>query len=88
MPQFIPVSDLRDYNKVISQITPENPVYLTRHGRNATLAIVDATEYERLKKLEASTQLLEALRKGAQSGEQEGWISAENMEDFFNGEED
>lgn len=88
MPQFVPVSDLRDYNKVISQITPENPVYLTRHGRNATLAIVDAAEYERLKKLEASSQLMEALRKGTQSGEQDGWIAAENMEAFFDGEED
>lgn len=88
MPQFVPVSDLRDYNKVISQITPDNPVYLTRHGRNATLAIVDAGEYERLKKLEASTLLLEALRKGATSGERDGWIPAEDMKAFFDGEED
>jgi|GEM_PF-4459411 len=44
--------------------------------------------YKRLKKLEASAQLLEDLRKGAQSGEQGGWITAENMGAFFDGEED
>ena len=87
MPQFVPISDLRDYNKVINQITPENPVYLTKHGRGATLAIVDAAEYDRLKKLEASSRLLEALRKGAKSGEVDGWIAAEDMEAFFDGKE-
>lgn len=41
-----PVSALRDYNKLLKEVNPENPVFLTKNGYGK-YAIVDIEEYER-----------------------------------------
>ena len=41
-----PVSALRDYNKLLKEVDPDNPVFLTKNGYGK-YAIVDIEEYER-----------------------------------------
>ena len=55
----IPVSDLRDYNKVLSQVSYGNEVALTKNGK-AQYAIIDIEELERMR---AERWLMAELRK-------------------------
>ena len=48
MPNIVPVSDLRNYKKVLGQVKYGNPVYLTKNGRG-DYAIVDIRELDELK---------------------------------------
>jgi prevent-host-death family protein len=47
MPTIKPVSELRNYNTVLREVTAETPVFLTKNG-HGRFAIVDIREYERL----------------------------------------
>lgn len=76
MPNIKPVSDLRNYNEVLRDITVGEPVFLTKNGRGR-YAIVDIEEYE---KTIAKLQLLSELAKGERSAEKEGWLSLEDVE--------
>jgi prevent-host-death family protein len=76
MPQIVPVSDLRDYNKVLTHVSDGQPVYLTRNGRGR-YAIVDLAEYERS---QATMNLLSDLARGEQSALESGWLSADEVE--------
>ena len=60
MPNIKPVSDLRNYNEVLKDITVGEPVFLTKNGRGR-YAIVDISEYERTK---AIIKLIGELNKG------------------------
>ncbi|MCR5596565.1 MAG: type II toxin-antitoxin system prevent-host-death family antitoxin [Lachnospiraceae bacterium] len=77
MPNIIPVSDLRNYNAVIGQVSYDNPVYLTKNGRG-DCAIVDIREYDELKALKG---LFSELEKGEMSARKDGWISLEEAEE-------
>lgn len=55
----VPVSDLRDYNKVLSQVSYGNEVTLTKNGK-AQYAIIDIEELERIR---AEIWLMSELRK-------------------------
>ena len=33
MPKIMPLSDLRNYNTVLENVTEERPVFLTKNGR-------------------------------------------------------
>lgn len=46
MPIIKPVSDLRNYNEVLAQVTANQPVYLTKNGRGKYI-ILDLEEYDR-----------------------------------------
>jgi len=59
----IPVSDLRDYNKVLSQVSYGNEVALTKNGK-VQYAIIDIEELERMR---AERWLMEELRKSEMS---------------------
>ncbi|MBO5418387.1 MAG: type II toxin-antitoxin system Phd/YefM family antitoxin [Clostridia bacterium] len=50
MPKIRPVSDLRNYNEVLREITVDEPVFLTKNGRGR-YAIVDIDEYEKTMEL-------------------------------------
>ena len=76
MPNILPVSDLRNYNAVLGQVTYGNPVYLTRNGRG-DCAIVDIKELDELRALKA---LFSEIEKGEMSARKEGWISEEDAE--------
>ena len=59
MPIIKPVSDLRNYNEVLKNITVGNPVFLTENGR-VKYAIVDMIEYE---KMQTTIKLMNELIK-------------------------
>ena len=79
MPNIKPVSDLRNYTEVLREVQKDAPVFLTRNGRGC-YAIVDMGEYERL---QAQVKLINELNKGRRSGEEEGWLSADEVRRHF-----
>ena len=84
MPNIKPVSDLRNYNEVLRDISVGEPVFLTKNGRGR-YAIVDMEEYE---KTRAVIKLMGELSKGEQSGKEKGWTDfadAEKMLGLANG---
>ena len=76
MPNIRPVSDLRNYNDVLSEITVDSPVFLTKNGKGL-YAIVDMKEYD---KQRATIKLLSELAKGEQSAKEHGWLTEEEVE--------
>ena len=77
MPSIKPVSDLRNYNEVLRDVSVGRPVFLTKNGRGR-FAIIDITDYE---KTQATLELLSELAKGEKSGEEKGWLSAKEVEE-------
>ena len=75
MPNIKPISDLRNYNEVLRDVTIGSPVFLTKNGRGK-YAIVDILDYEKAK---ATIQLVNELAIGKQSGEEKGWLSADEV---------
>ncbi|MCD8131269.1 MAG: type II toxin-antitoxin system prevent-host-death family antitoxin [Lachnospiraceae bacterium] len=74
MPNIRPVSDLRNYNAVLNEVSYGNPVYLTKNGRG-DYAIVNMRELDELRALKG---LYGALEKGEASAREKGWISYED----------
>lgn len=79
MPNIKPISDLRNYTEVLHEVDVGAPVFLTKNGRGR-YAIVDMQDYERT---QATIRLMNELSKGRRSGEQEGWLTAEDMRAHF-----
>lgn len=78
MPNIKPVSDLRNYNEVLKNITIGDPVFLTKNGRGK-YAIIDIVEYEKTKAtIELLTKLLEA-EKAINS--EKDWLSEEELKE-------
>lgn len=75
MPNIKPISDLRNYSEVLRDVTIDSPVFLTKNGRGR-YAIMDIQDYERVM---ATIKLMGALETGRKSGEEEGWISSEQL---------
>ena len=76
MTKIMPVSDLRDYNKVLRDVSEGQPVFLTRNGRGS-YAIIDLAEYERT---QATLTLFSQLVSGEQSAREQRWLSADEVE--------
>ena len=76
MPNIKPISDLRNYTEVLKEVRENQPVYLTRNRRGA-YAIVDIGEMDRLK---ATVQFLTKLEEGEQSARENGWLTADEVE--------
>ena len=76
MPNIKPISDLRNYNEVLRDISVGEPVFLTKNGRGK-FAIIDINEYEKLK---ASLKLMSQLARGEQAGKEKGWMTIEEVE--------
>lgn len=78
MPNIKPVSDLRNYNEVLKDITVGDPVFLTKNGRGR-FAILDIEEYE---KNQATIKLLSKLmeaEKVIKTGDE--WLTEEQMKE-------
>ncbi len=76
MPNIKPVSDLRNYNEVLKNISVGSPVFLTKNGRGR-FAIVDIDEYE---KNQATIILLSKLLEAANRIKSEDdWMSEEQV---------
>ncbi len=81
MPNIKPVSDLRNYNEVLSDIAVGEPVFLTKNGRGR-YAILDIKEYEKLHaELKLISELL-AVEKERESGAK--YFSLDEVEDSLN----
>lgn len=77
MPNIRPVSDLRNYNEVLRDISVNDPVFLTKNGRGR-YAIIDIKEYERLT---AIKKLMGELSKGEKSAKENGWQDISAVEE-------
>ena len=75
MPMIAPVSELRNYGQVLEKVKPNAPVYLTKngHGQFSVHSIEDR----------AMVRLLTEINKGIQSGEEQGWLSDEDLDKHF-----
>ena len=78
MPNIKPVSDLRNYGEVLRDVAVGQPVFLTKNG-HGRYAVIDMEEYREYEKMKAMNWLMGELDKGRISGEQEGWLPAEEV---------
>ena len=76
MPNIKPVSDLRNYNDVLKDISVGEPVFLTKNGRGRYV-ILDIEEFE---KTQATIKLLNELVKGENSLKEEGYVDSLEVE--------
>ena len=74
MPTIKPISELRNYNTVLREVTADTPVFLTKNG-HGRFAIVDIRAYE---KLRAELELMSALAEGEESARKCGWGSMDS----------
>ena len=79
MPNIKPISDLRNYTEVLHDVAVGEPVFLTKNGRGR-YALLDIRDYE---KMQATIRLMNDLAKGSRSGETEGWLTLEEVEEHL-----
>jgi len=88
MPNIKPVSDLRNYGDILRDVSVGSPVFLTKNGRGC-YAVVHIDEYFEYEKTQAWRKLKMELDKGRHSGEENGWLPAEDvfarLEERYNG---
>lgn len=62
-----PVSDLRNYNNILKEVKPDQPLFLTKNGRGK-YAVIDIEDYDRfLLGLELSQMAIDAKASGVTS---------------------
>lgn len=83
MATILPVSDLRNYNKVLENVAEDTPVYLTVNGRGKYV-VRDIKEDEELEKAKAMVILLMELQKGRDSGFERGYHSLDEVREMIN----
>jgi prevent-host-death family protein len=77
MPTIKPVSELRNYNAILREVTEDSPVFLTKNGVGR-YALLDIKEYE---KQTATVKLLAELKKGEASVKKKNdWLSGKEVE--------
>lgn len=79
MPNIKPVSDLRNYVEVLRDVAVGQPVFLTKKGRGK-YAVMEMDEYREYERLKALHQLAAELERGRRSGEEEGWMTLEEVD--------
>ena len=82
MPNIKPVSDLRNYYDVLSEVRDNAPVYLTKNGRGA-YAIVTMDDYENLERLKSIIELRSEIMKAVERDEKEGVLSEDEVKRRF-----
>ncbi len=75
MTNIKPVSDLKNYTDVLSEVKEDSPVYLTRNGRGE-FAILKLDDYDKLK---ASIKLLAHLNIGEKSARDKSWVTKDEV---------
>ena len=78
MPNIKPVSDLRNYADVLSEVRENEPVYLTKNGRGC-YAVVDMDYVETYDRMKAELQLFSKLLASEKRAEREGWLSLDDV---------
>lgn len=79
MPIIKPVSDLRNYPDVLKNVQEGVPVYLTKNG-TGRYVLMDIGDFGRMK---CAMRLSCELQRGKRSGETQGWLSHEDIEEHF-----
>ena len=74
-----PISDLRNYTAVLNDVTEGSPVFLSGNDR-CKYVIVDMRDYDRA---QATIRLLNELEKGRRSGEENGWLTPEEVREHL-----
>ncbi|MDR1205168.1 MAG: type II toxin-antitoxin system prevent-host-death family antitoxin [Peptococcaceae bacterium] len=82
MPNIKPISDLRNYDEVLRHVAIGSPVFLTKDG-HGRYAVLDIEEYKEYEKLLAWRKLKAELDDGRRSGEENGWIPADEVRTYF-----
>lgn len=77
MPNIKPISDLCNYNNVLSDVTVGAPVFLTKNEQ-VKQTILDMKDFE---KAQATIHLMSELAKGRKSGEEKDWLALETVEE-------
>jgi len=77
-----PISDLRNYGEVLRDVAVGAPVFLTKNG-HGRYAVLDIDEYKEYEKMLAWRKLKSELDKGRKSGEEKGWIPADEIRSHF-----
>lgn len=77
-----PVSDLRNYNTVLENVSVGSPVYLTVNGRGK-YTIRDIADDEEFEKTKAMLRLMCELNEGRRSGEEEGYVSSDEVKAYI-----
>jgi prevent-host-death family protein len=78
MPNIKPISKLRNYGEVLRDVAIGSPVFLTKNG-HGRYAVMDIEEYREYEKMLAWRKLKSELDKGERSGEEHGWIDADDV---------
>ena len=73
-----PISELRNYSALLESVAPGDPVYLTRNGHGA-FVLVDIADQEDYLRTKAALQFMCEMNKGMKSGEEQGWLTAEEV---------
>ncbi len=84
MAKISPVSDLRNYNSVLENVSYGSPVYLTVNGRGR-YTIRDIAEDDEFEKTKAMLRLMCELNEGRRSGAEEGYMSQADVRAHFHG---
>ena len=79
MTKIKPISDLRNYNSVLADVTEDSLVFLTKNGRGM-YAVVDLAAYERL---HSQLLLASAIAEGEASASVGGWVPASEAKAMF-----
>lgn len=77
MPNIKPISDLRNDNNVLNDVTVGAPVFLTKNERGK-YAILDMKDFE---KTQATIRLMSELAKVRKSGEEKDWLALEALDE-------
>lgn len=75
MPNIKPISELRNYGELLREVTVGSPVFLTKNG-HGRYAVMDMHDYE---KMQTTLELMNEIAKGRRSGEEQGWIDADEV---------
>jgi prevent-host-death family protein len=82
MPNIKPISDLRNYGEVLRDVSIGSPVFLTKNG-HGRYAVLDIEEYKEYEKMLAWRRLKSEIDEGRRSGQENGWIPANEIRDYF-----
>jgi prevent-host-death family protein len=82
MPNIKPISELRNYGEVLRDVAVGAPVFLTKNG-HGRYAVLDIEEYKEYEKMLAWRRLKEDLDEGRRSGEEDGWVPADDVRAHF-----
>ena len=78
MPNIKPISELRNYGKVLRDVAIGSPVFLTKNG-HGRYVVMDIEEYREYEKMLAWRKLKSELDKGERSGEEHRWVDADDV---------